>query len=375
MDYLEPTQTASSDFYQVIADHTYDWELWYSPDGRILYCSPSCKTITGYSPADLIENPDIVSQMIVAEDREAFDAHQKEFLLGQIHKSHAEMEFGITRSDGTKRWLGHVCGPVFDNYGNFIGVRGSNRDITDRKLIEIEKAAIAKQLEERNAELERFAYTVSHDLKSPLITIKGFVGLAEKDAEKGNVSQLKSDIMRITNAADKMKQMLDDLLDLGKIGRLSSSREEVPFSKIVLEALDLLAGPITRNNVVVEIEPELPLVLVDYRKYVQLMENLIDNAINFMGEQPQPKINIGCWKKNEETICYVADNGQGIAPRYHQKIFGLFDKLDQKSEGTGIGLAIAKRTVETHDGRIWVESEGIGKGSRFCFVVPAKMPQ
>ncbi len=375
MDYLEQKSKNPRDFYQVIADHTYDWELWYSPDGQILYSSPSCETITGYSSTDLIDNPAILTQMIVAEDRKLFDAHQKESLLGHAHKSHAEIEFGITRLDGTKRWLGHVCGPVFDNYGNYIGVRASNRDITDRKLIEIERAAMAKQLEERNAELERFAYTISHDLKSPLITIKGFAGLAERDAEKGNVSQLKSDITRVANAADKMKQMLDDLLDLGRIGQHSISREEFPFLKVVEEALDLLAGTIARNNVIIEIEPELPSVFVDYRKYVQLMENLIDNAINFMGGQPQPKINIGCWKKNEESICFVADNGQGIAPQYHQKIFGLFDKLDQKSKGTGIGLAIVKRTVEIHGGRIWVESEGIGKGSRFCFVVPARMPQ
>ena len=103
-----------------------------------------------------------------------------------------------------------------------------------------------------------------------------------------------------------------------------------------------------------------------------MVENLIDNAAKYMGKQPKPLIEIGSLKAKNEIVIFVRDNGIGIEPKYHTKIFGLFEKLDSTSEGTGIGLALVKRIIETHGGRIWVESEGLGKGSTFCFTIPNK---
>ncbi len=100
------------------------------------------------------------------------------------------------------------------------------------------------------------------------------------------------------------------------------------------------------------------------------MQNLIENAIKYMGEQPQPRIEIGVRDEDEAPVFFVRDNGIGIEPRYHQTIFGLFEKLDPKAEGTGIGLALVKRIIETHEGKIWVESEGKGQGATFCFTLP-----
>jgi signal transduction histidine kinase len=99
---------------------------------------------------------------------------------------------------------------------------------------------------------------------------------------------------------------------------------------------------------------------------------LIDNAVKYMGDEPRPKIEIGARQDGDEIVCYVRDNGMGVEPRYHQKVFGLFDQLDPKAEGSGIGLALAKRIVDVHGGRIWVESEGAGHGSTFCFTIPAR---
>ena len=101
-----------------------------------------------------------------------------------------------------------------------------------------------------------------------------------------------------------------------------------------------------------------------------MLQNLVDNAVKFMGDQPEPRIEIGMRNQDDQVVCFVRDNGMGIHPRYHEKVFGLFDRLDAASEGTGIGLALVKRIVEVHGGKIWIESEGKGNGTEFCFTIP-----
>jgi signal transduction histidine kinase len=246
------------------------------------------------------------------------------------------------------------------------------REIAERERVQEEREALIEELEGKNEELEQFTYTVSHDLKSPLITIKGFLGLIEKDSAKGNTDELKENMARISNAAEKMERLLEELLELSRIGRLSNSPEEGPFENLVREALDLVAGRLRESNVRVEIKNDLPLIYGDLPRLREVMENLIDNAVKFMKDQGDPVIEIGANVDNNETIFYVRDNGIGINPKYHQKIFDLFDKLDQNSEGTGVGLTIVKRIVEVHGGRIWVDSNGLGKGATFCFTIPAR---
>jgi signal transduction histidine kinase len=238
--------------------------------------------------------------------------------------------------------------------------------------VEAEREKIIKELEAKNAELERFTYTVSHDLKSPLITISGFVGLLETDAKSGNTEKFKSDLQRINEAAEKMRRLLNELLELSRIGRLVNPPSDTPFAKIAEEALSLTRGRLMAGDIKVIVEKDLPIVQGDRPRLVEVLQNLIDNAAKFMGDQPTPRIEIGARKQNDEHIFFVKDNGIGVPPALHEKIFGLFDKLDPKSEGTGIGLALAKRIVEVHGGRIWVESEGQGKGSMFCFTLPVK---
>lgn len=228
------------------------------------------------------------------------------------------------------------------------------------------------ELEAKNAELERYTYTVSHDLKSPLITIKGFLGLLERDAIKGDTERVKKDVSRIHNAAEQMNQLLDELLELSRIGRVIDVKESVSLKDLANEAINLIRGQIKELGVKIEIPPDLPVVYVDRRRFVEVLQNLIDNAVKHMGKQPEPRIEIGARQDNEEPVYYVRDNGVGIEPRYHENVFGLFNKLDPESEGTGIGLAIVKRIVEVHGGRIWVESEGNERGSTFCFTIPEK---
>lgn len=245
------------------------------------------------------------------------------------------------------------------------------RDVTLRKWVEGERENLIDELESKNAELERFTYTVSHDLKSPLITIKGFLGYLREDAQSGNMERLEKDIQRIDSAADKMQKLLYDLLELSRIGRLLNQPVEIPFNTLVADALELVNGRISARGIAISVGEDLPSIFGDRQRLLEVLQNLIDNAAKFMGDQPAPRIEIGAQTAvNDMPVFYVRDNGIGIAPEFAENIFGLFNKLDAQSEGTGIGLALVKRIVEFHGGRIWVESE-VGKGATFYFTLPA----
>ena len=225
------------------------------------------------------------------------------------------------------------------------------------------------ELESKNAELERYTYTVSHDLKSPLVTIKGFLGLLEADMAKGDAERIKKDVGHIHNAADKMNQLLDELLELSRVGEVIGIRKKVSLNDLINEVLKLDGGRIKKLGIEVKIAPDLPVMYVDRLRLVEVLQNFIDNAVKHMGRQSEPCIEIGARQVNGEDVYYVRDNGIGIEPRYHENVFGLFNKLDKTSDGTGVGLAIVRRIIEVHGGRVWVESKGKEKGSTFCFTI------
>jgi len=246
----------------------------------------------------------------------------------------------------------------------------AERELKERKRAEAEREQVIKELESKNAELERFTYTVSHDLKSPLITIGGFIGLLEEDARSGNEEKFGKDLERIREAKDKMHRLLNELLELSRIGRLMNPPENIPFAKIVDEALVLTRGRLMAGHIQVQIGKDLPTVNGDHSRLVEVVQNLIDNAAKFMGEQSSPLVEVDVCENKGEKAFFVRDNGLGIDSTFHERVFGLFDKLDPKSDGTGVGLALVKRIVETHGGRIWVESAGKGRGSTFYFTLP-----
>jgi signal transduction histidine kinase len=249
------------------------------------------------------------------------------------------------------------------------------RGIAEQRTAAERLAATNRALEARSAELERFTYVVSHDLKSPLVTIRGFLSYVEQDARKGEQGRLGSDVARIRGATDKMEQLLEDLLELSRTGRIDRPHEAVPFDEVVREARALVDGRLASRGVRVEVQAGLPTVRGDRRRLVDLVQNLLENAAKFMGERPDPTVWIGAEDGAAGlALLHVRDNGIGIESRHHARIFDLFQRLDPKAEGTGLGLALAQRIVETHGGRIWVESAGAGRGSRFCFTLPTAPP-
>ena len=237
------------------------------------------------------------------------------------------------------------------------------RELAERRLL-------IEELENKNAELERFTYTVSHDLKSPLVTINGFLGFLEQSAASGDMDRFRRDKKRIEGAVSRMQAMLGELLELSRLGRIINEPASILFGDLTRETLELVRGRVDERGVVVYIQPDLPSVRVDKPRLIEVMQNLLDNAAKYMGAQAKPHIEVGHQGVEDgKPIFFVRDNGMGISPEHHERIFGLFNKLDPASEGTGIGLALVKRIVELHEGRIWVESEA-GHGSTFYFTLP-----
>jgi signal transduction histidine kinase len=236
-------------------------------------------------------------------------------------------------------------------------------DITERKRQE-------RELQEKNAELERFAYTVSHDLKSPLVTVKTFLGYLEQDLQDSDEDRVRQDIGYMHTAADKMGRLLDELLEMSRVGRLVNLPVKVSFCELVADALSAVAGSIAESRAEVKVDEAAITLYGDRQRLAEIWQNLIENAVKYMGDQKSPRIMVGAETHGKETIFSVRDNGIGIDPRYVEKIFGLFEKLDPKTEGTGLGLALIKRIVSMYHGAIWVESDGVGKGSCFLFTLP-----
>jgi PAS domain S-box-containing protein len=257
--------------------------------------------------------------------------------------------------------------------GNHKVIQCNVRDITIRRRMEIEREKYTKELVEKNTELERFTYTVSHDLKSPLVTIKTFLGYLAQDISAADKERIEKDVLFMNGAADKMGNLLRELLEMSRVGRMVNLPVEVTFRELVRETMTLVAGAVAEKGIQVKVSNDLVTLFGDRPRLIEIWQNLVENAVKFMPDQTSPQIDIGIEHPGNETIFFVRDNGLGIEPRYQSKLFNLFEKINAKTEGTGMGLAITKRIVELYRGRIWVESKGLGQGTVFFFTLPGAL--
>jgi two-component system, LuxR family, sensor kinase FixL len=353
--------------HRAIVEAAVDAILAIDESGRIQSFNPAAGRLFGYAADEVMGQN--VRMLMPLPYREEHDGY-----IARYIQPGEKRIIGIGRDVVGQRKDGSTF-PMHLSVAEVPGKRrlfaGIIRDLTEIKRVEHAREELLAQLERTNAELERFTYTVSHDLKSPLITIKGFLGMLEQDARDGNVERLARDIERIASAADRMQNLLEDLLELSRVGRIGNPVEVVPLERVVRDVLEILAGPISESGARVEVEANLPVVRGDRLRLQEVLQNLVENALKFARDDCPPLIQIGTRPgEGDGAVVFVRDNGRGIDPRYREKVFGLFEKLQKGTQGTGIGLALVKRIVEFHGGRIWVESEGSGLGATFCLVLP-----
>jgi PAS domain S-box-containing protein len=263
--------------------------------------------------------------------------------------------------EGYDELLGRYCRvAVFSpQLGQFATVF---EDITERKLAE-------QALQENHDELERFTRAVSHDLRSPLVTVQTFVEYLAQDLAATDLPAAAKDMEFIRKATDQMSRLLRELLELSRIGRIHREPTEVPLQSVVNEALSLVAGRLSTRPFQITVT-QLPILLHgDVSRFVELFQNLLENAAKFMGAQPEPRIEIGAECTNAALVLFVRDNGSGFPQQACQRIFDLFQRLHGDTEGMGVGLSLVRRIVQVHGGRVWAESEGPNQGACFKFTL------
>jgi PAS domain S-box-containing protein len=366
-DALRSSQANLEDAQRMAHIGSWDWDLL---TGEIKFSNEFYR-MAGLEPGT-ITSLDILVPLIHPEERDR--------VLAILDKSLQEnqpynIDHRIIRQDGVELIIHSQAEIIYNDSGQPIRRVGALQDITEIRRVETEREKLIQELQSKNTELDRFTYTVSHDLRSPLVTIRGFLGFMQKDIEAGKTERVTEDMARIITAADKMQRFLDELLVLSRAGRVMNPPEPVSFNTIAVDTVEMLRGRIEARGVQVHIADDLPTILCDRTRLTQVVQNLVDNAIKFSGDQPNPKIEIGTEGKDSEgrAILYVRDNGIGIDPQFQENVFDLFNKVDSQTEGVGIGLTLVKRIIETHQGQVWLKSAGEGSGSIFFFSCP--MPE
>jgi signal transduction histidine kinase len=227
------------------------------------------------------------------------------------------------------------------------------------------------KLERTNEELEQFVHTVSHDLKSPIVTTSGFIQIMEEEIEDGNFEAAALHLPRLASANRRMKLLVEDLLDLSRVGRIDTELATVDLDDVVTEVVAGLDGQIRDDHVRIEVGP-LPTVDGNASRLTQVFDNLITNAIKYGRRDDGVQIEVGARHDDDGFLLFVRDDGHGIQEQFHDRVFKLFQRLDTKPEGTGIGLSIVQKIVKSHGGRIWIDSKGDDTGCTFWVHLPAR---
>lgn len=332
--------------------------IYIDQDEKIVFANNRFADIYRYPREELIG---IESWRLVhPEDRSLTDKTRARRLKGEEAPSEYEAR-GLTK-DGETIWIKRRNTSI--EYKGRPAILGNAVDITEQKQAE-------EELRKINEELKNFVHVVSHDLKTPIISIQGFSSrllknYQEKLGEKGRVY-----LEHIKTSGRRMEVLVSDLLTLSKIGRVVSNLKDIPSHEIVKNLTSDLQDRVKEKGIELVVAHNLPTISCDGERIYQVFQNLLVNAIKFMGDTESPQIEIGYADMGDFHQFSVRDNGIGIDPKYHRRIFDMFHRLKkiEDEEGTGLGLAIVYRIVTDHDGKVWVESEK-GKGATFYFTLP-----
>jgi PAS domain S-box-containing protein len=341
-------------------------------DGLVTSWNSGAESLKGYAAAEMMGQH--VSRLYRKEDIERGrldDELRQAAAVGQV-----EGEGWRVRKDGSQFWAEVVTSALRDSGGELIGFVKIDRDITARRAAAKEIQALNLELTQRvkelggvNRELESFSYSVSHDLRSPLRHVDGFARILKEEHSSKVAPEAMVYVDRILTAATRMGQLIDDLLNLAKIGRLELRRERAQIAGLVKQAIVELPPETKERNIEWWVEP-LPELNCDARLLKLIFTNLLSNAVKFTRNQANAVIEVGSTVANGRPVIFVRDNGVGFDMQYADKLFGVFQRLHQQEdfEGTGVGLATVQRIVRRHGGEIWAESR-LNSGTTFFFTL------
>jgi len=359
--------------YQSLVESAPDAVVVSDEDGQILLVNAQTEKLFGFAREELIGRP--VETLVPHRYR----ARHPEFRKTYHEAPHARpmgsgMELYGLRKDGREFPVEISLNVLDDVEGRLVSA--AIRDVTAQKLAaeELKQANAtltrqAEELEKSNIELQHFAYIVSHDLQTPLRSICGFVQLLDQEYGDKLDDRAAEWIRRTVLSTQRMQSLIRDILAYSRVDANVHPFAKVSLAGVFAEVVDLLRDSIRESGAVVAGD-DLPEVLGDRPQMVQLLQNLIGNAIKYRGDEP-PRVEVFVTETEGEWIVTVRDNGMGIPPEHSQRIFDVFQRLhtQQAIPGTGIGLAICRRVVQRHGGRLWVESVP-GVGSSFRFSIP-----
>lgn len=344
------------DYYMRVLDHL-PVHIWRSDHlGRIDYTNGTLQAYCGTSASDL-------RPLVHPDDQPSW----QEVNASRVSlRDSSEQEFRLRRHDGQYRWMHEVAQPFHHQDGSFAGHLAACLDVTEAREAQ-------EKLTQSNAELEQFAYVASHDLREPLRMVSSYMGLIERRLGGKIDSDTQEFLAFAKDGATRMDRLILDLLQYSRIGRMSAPPRPLDLSDCLAVALSNLGVMIDESRARLCIGA-LPTLNASDDDMVRLFQNLIANAIKYAQPGITPEIRIDCHREAGSWRFSVQDNGIGIDRTYFDRIFRIFQRLhgrDDHGGGSGIGLSICKKIVESHGGRIWVDSAGINQGSTFTFILPA----
>jgi PAS domain S-box-containing protein len=352
----------SEERFRLLVESVKDYAIFMlDPAGRVASWNRGAEAIKGYAAEEVLGQH--VSVFYTPED--VASGKPQQHLDAAVRDGRVEEEAWRVRKDGNRFWADTVLTALRDPAGTLVGFGKVTRDLTVRRRIE-------EQLTQSNAELERFSYSVSHDLRAPLRAINGYAQAVLEDYGAALDAEGKRFLGVIRDSAKRGGELIDALLNFSRLGRQPLSLEPVDLTELARGVVDELRRSGEGIDVIVD---PLPPTRGDRTLLRQVLANLIGNAIKFSRGRPHPEIEIGARREGAAVVYFVRDNGVGFDMRYADKLFGVFQRLHRADEfeGTGVGLALAQRIIQRHGGRIWANGKEDG-GAMFYFTLPVERP-